>query len=300
MSYSKLRKLFSSQPPTALARLFSTRTLRFLAKDSIPTDFADTYFALSIESAIGRSTRLSDIYQAAFDTLLESTRSEYVFKNAIAERLLYGRHSPRTAALLFEFRAAGNKLDALLLNGTSNAFEVKTSLDELRRLPAQVTSYQKLFKNIWLLTDVRHVDAALEMLPSQVGIKVLSRRSRLENVRPAATCLDHLEPDAIIASLRKNEYLSIASASGNPIDGIPNTRQFETARAIFCSLDRAWLHDAMVAQLKQRFALVNQHLAIRVPKPLAAAAISMNLSSLDAERFLANLSRKATDILGAA
>lgn len=277
--------------------MFSTKRLRLLAKEPLPKDLAAALTSLDIRSCVGKSTKLSDIYHAAFEVLAESERSEYVFKNAIAERLLYGRHSPRTAALLFEFKAAGCKLDALLLNGEANAFEIKTSLDELRRLPAQIASYRRVFKSIWLLTDNKHLGMATTMLPPEVGIKVLSKRYRLENVRSATLCSDFLNAESILASLRKDEYLNIARATGNPIDHIPNTRQYEAASAIFQALDLGQLHDAMVVQLKQRFARVNQNLALNIPRSLAAAALSMNLSVSDAHRFVANLQRKASEIM---
>lgn len=297
MKNAKLRKHLTELPPAGVARLFSTRTLRLLAKKNIPTDYRDPFDALETLPHITKTARLRDVYKIAFDVLAESERSEYVFKNAITEKLLFGKHSPRTAALFFEFRAASCKLDALLLNGTSNAYEIKTSLDELKRLPAQISSYQKLFKNVWLITDRKHLLTAELLLPAEVGIKVLSKRYRLENIRPATSCSNFLDPLTILASLRKIEYSAILDQAGRSILHLPNTRQYEAAKTIFEAIDVNWLHDAMVRQLKIRFAQTNQSLALNIPKPLAAAALSMNLSNLDARRFIENLEKNARAIL---
>jgi hypothetical protein len=88
---------------------------------------------------------LSDLFEASWEILRHSYRAEYVYKAEVANRIVFGRHSPRTASLQVEFPVSNSIVDVAVFNGTSTAYEIKTEYDSERRLSTQTRDYLKVF-----------------------------------------------------------------------------------------------------------------------------------------------------------
>jgi hypothetical protein len=88
---------------------------------------------------------LSDLFEASWEILRHSYRAEYVYKAEVANRIVFGRHSPRTASLQVEFPVSNSIVDVAVFNGTSTAYEIKTEYDSERRLSTQPRDYLKVF-----------------------------------------------------------------------------------------------------------------------------------------------------------
>jgi hypothetical protein len=188
-----------------LVRYFSTRVLRDLAAPSGGELFRVMAERDGLFGILPLGATLEEFYDAALVALIRQDRSEYVYKNAIAQKILLGRHSVKTTALLFEFKSGRSKLDALLLNGSSNAYEIKTSKDELRRLETQIPDYQERFEHVWVLSSDRHLQRLKAILPREIGIAVLSDRYRISTVRKAGRRVKFLRSQAMFESMRRDE-----------------------------------------------------------------------------------------------
>lgn len=67
-------------------------------------------------------------------------------------------------------------------------WEIKTEVDGLRRLPRQEEVYSRVFDRVWLAAHVKHLPAAIELVPHWWGIVRIEERSfgcRLVQVRPS-------------------------------------------------------------------------------------------------------------------
>lgn len=271
----------------ALVRYFSTRVLRDLAAPSGGEVFRVMAERDGLFSILPLQATLEEFYDAALTALIRQDRSEYVYKNAIAQKILFGRHSVRTTALLFEFKAGRSKLDALLLNGSSNAYEIKTSKDELRRLETQIPDYQERFTHVWVLSSDRHLSRLKEILPREIGIAVLSERHRISTVRKAERRIKFLKSEAMLESMRRDEYLRVLAGFGSPVapSDLPNTLIYKRAKECFKKYPAKRVHDAMVHELKTRFQLTNAHAATLLPRSLTAAGIGLNVSGPQLSRL---------------
>jgi hypothetical protein len=67
-------------------------------------------------------------------------RDKYVYKAALTQRVLMGKHSLRTACMLSEFRVGDRKADITILNGTTTVYEIKSDRDWARHRGAGLSS----------------------------------------------------------------------------------------------------------------------------------------------------------------
>ena len=121
-------------------------------------------------SGIQKQTTYGDFFSAAHDHLWEGYRSEYLYKNAIARKVLFRRQSSlATTSMFCEFAVEQAKLDVLLVNGTTTAYEIKTELDCLDRLETQLHSYCRVFDRVFVVTCKSLSRRVLSAVPSVVG-----------------------------------------------------------------------------------------------------------------------------------
>ena len=269
-------------PEKELRGIFSTKVLRDIATSGVSPILSDLAAVLIRTGRISGRETLADLYSASFTVCAASEKSEYVYKNALVEKYLFGRHSLRTAAALFEIAVGTSKLDALLITDAMAAFEIKTERDELGRLEGQVRAYQRAFPRVWLFTCDRHVVAAEKILPPEVGLAVLTKRYRISVLRPALTHDSNLDRSTMFRMLRQAELLRFLAANDAGIT--PNTRVLSRALEIAASIEPVAINRFVASQLKSR-ATANVSLAAILPRPLAALALALRLSSVQSQRL---------------
>ena len=211
-------------PSSLLSKFFSTRILKELAQENGGKYFASLLIQINLKKSLLNKLKVRDFYEEALDVLRCQDKHEYVYKNVLARKLLLGKHSLNTASMFFEFRAGDSKLDALIINGSSHAYEIKTELDELKRLPRQLQDYQKRFEHVWVLTNDRHVAGVMEITSDDIGISVLNKKCQISVVRAAKKQHKYLDSAAIMSSLRRDEYIQIAKNFGFDDIGIPDRK----------------------------------------------------------------------------
>ncbi|HEY3325798.1 MAG TPA: sce7726 family protein, partial [Novimethylophilus sp.] len=118
----------------------------------------------------GPETKVADFYDALFMQLHNDYRHEYIYKNAIAEKVLLGKHNLNTAFMLTEFAVDCCKADVVVLNGTSHVYEIKSEMDNFDRLERQLNAYKKMFDLITVITTEGLFDAVKSRVDETVGI----------------------------------------------------------------------------------------------------------------------------------
>jgi len=218
-----------------LASLFSPTLIRSLPDPSAVSAIREIISATSL-CEVGAATELRQIFEQAYDRLLGSYRCEYLYKNAIAAKILMVMHSLATAGVLTELQVDDCKLDLLLVNGNSVAYEIKTELDSPDRLPSQLSTYQRAFECVYLVTHENCAPKFTSDLPSGVGILQLSSRYTLETVRPAEIDHSRLDPTVIFNMFRRPEYEAIIRKYFGSVPSVPNTRIYTECRRLFLEL----------------------------------------------------------------
>src|ERR1700722_10142524 len=170
----------------AISRLFSSSVVQEMAKKGRSPLFARLASQSRLPILLSPSACVSALFDAAFVLLKrEGYRHEYIYKAALAHKILLGKHSLQTASMMNEFRVGECKADIAILNGTATVYEIKSERDSLSRLERQVTAYAKVFAQVYVIAAEDHIDAVLKSVPKAVGILRLTSRYQISTLREA-------------------------------------------------------------------------------------------------------------------
>ena len=280
---------FNSQQLSAATRLFSPTVFREFAKAGRSPTFARLAKELSpLVAMFYRYPQVRDLYDSVFLILkAKNYRHECIYKSAIANKILLGKHSLNTAVLLDEFRIGHCKADVVVVNGTSNVYEIKTERDSLKRLIRQISEYQKVFANINVIVGENHLNLTLSSTTEEVGVLLLSDRFQISTIRESCERLDQIEPEAIFDSIQLIEAKSILKALDIPIPDLPNTKIYSALKTIFSRLPKDVVHENMVKTLKRTRSQKNLSSFLEtIPKSMISTALSIQISIQDQKRLL--------------
>lgn len=266
----------------ASTRMFSSAVFHQLAKRGKSPIFARLVRELGRDK-FPQAATVSDAFESTFKSIdVPGRRDEYVYKAAITEKVLLGRHSLRTASMLTEVRVAGSKADVVVLNGTSTVYEIKSERDSLARLPGQLDSYRRAFASVNVITSEAHLDCVLNVAPSDVGVLILNRRGRISRIREAVDCPRRITPSALLSVLRISEAIEVLIKLGVTVPSVPNTERFSVVQELFEKQVPVALHLAALAVLKRSRTQVGlQGLLMKLPISLRAAALSTPIRQAD-------------------
>lgn len=281
----------------ALSHLFSSSVLHDLFVHNYSDRLVRVFNDFKTLDKIPANLTLKDFFEDSYKELLANYRNEYVFKNAIAEKILIGRHSIKSSSLFTEFRVHTSKADVVIFNGTSHVYEIKTELDKLDRLPTQIKNYQKVFEYVNVVSVASKVDAIIDIVDESVGIIVLTDHYTLKTIRKAKSGLKNLEHNDLFDLLRKDEYLKIIKKFNGDIPELPNTKMYAACKSIFRELPIQQIHEQMLILFKER----KNHKSIEIflkniPRSLKIAILEANLSVKQQTDFLTLLNQKISKI----
>lgn len=230
---------------------------------------------------------LRDFFDQVYKIMFRSYRNEYVYKNAIAQKLLMGVHSLNTTSMLTEFRTGLCKADVVLLNGNSTVYEIKSAYDDIERLTRQIAAYRQLFDNINVITADSQLGKVQETVGDDIGLMVLTDRGNIRTIQKPVSLKEKVQPSVIFDSLRKNEYEWIIRKRFGSVPKVPNTRAYQECRELFCSLSPTVAHNEMVTVLKTRGKSRRlQEFFTAVPNSLKAASLTCKLGTGQQLQFL--------------
>ncbi|OIN56314.1 sce7726 family protein [Arsenicibacter rosenii] len=195
---------------------------------------------------------LEQILSEIYNHLAKNYRSEYIYKNTIANELLINKHHISEAKLFTEFSAVQSQLDVLIVNGTTTAYEIKTELDNLERLPVQLQSYQSMFDKVYVVTHERNIEKIKGIVDDAVGILVLSGNNNIETERDAISNIHRFNIENIFSALRKNEYIDIVNTHFGYTPQVPNTKIFTECLSLFKELSTDQVQTYFINALRTR------------------------------------------------
>jgi hypothetical protein len=104
------------------------------------------------------------------------------------------------------------RVDMAVVNGVLHGYEIKSDLDTLQRLPAQIEAYNAVFDKVTIVVGVQHLHEALELIPDWWGIGLVRQNAKgdlyLSNIREADKN-PSLDSVAIARLLWRDEALAI-------------------------------------------------------------------------------------------
>ena len=271
----------------ATSRLFSSAIFRQLARKGKSPIFARLVREIGREQ-FAATTSVADVFDTAFKSIVvPGRRDEYVYKSAIAKKVLLGRHTLGTASMLTEVRVDRNKADVVVLNRTSTVYEIKSERDCLTRLRRQLDSYRHAFASVNVITSPVHLERVMEMAPTDVGLMVLTKRGQIREVRSSLDCPERIIPETLFTTLRIQEATQILAKLHVPVPKVPNTERYGVVHELFVCQSPVKLHSATVEVLRNsRSQLVLREFLSKLPSSLQAAALSTPIRRGDQSRLI--------------
>jgi hypothetical protein len=83
----------------------------------------------------------------------------------------------------FKLPIAGARADIAVINGNIHAYEIKSAVDTLKRLPSQLEAYTKVFDFISVITEGKHYKKIQSLLPDFVGLYICEEKRGQEVVK---------------------------------------------------------------------------------------------------------------------
>ena len=162
-----------------IGRLFTPLVLDSLVQKRYSGYLSEVCANSGLFKQISMAMTVHQFFDRIYKYLLHNYRNEYIYKNAIANRILLEKHSLNASRMLTEFRVGQCKADAVILNGTSTVYEIKSEYDTFARLENQVKAYMAVFEHINVITSASQVVKLKSLLPFNVGILVLTNNCLL-------------------------------------------------------------------------------------------------------------------------
>jgi len=283
---------------SSLTRTFSPIVLESLIDSGSSKYLCEILTNSGIIGQIGLDMTVRDFLEWLYSNMSCNYRNEYVYKNAIANKILLGKHSLNTSYMLTEFRVENCRADVVILNGTSNVYEIKSEYDSLDRIQNQVESYMKMFDMVNVITSYSQIDKVSSGLPIEVGLLELTRNYTIKTVREAASLKNRVKPEVIFDSLRKSEYLKIIKRLFGFVPDVPNTRIYGECRDLFCRLSPEVAHDEMVKVISMRGNnKILKDIIFDIPQSLRAYIVDSSIDDKKAKKFEELLGRKLNTIV---
>lgn len=270
-----------------LSRLFSAAVIKDLATSGSSRLACEIISESNLSDKLDPHMRLRDFYDELFRFLFKKYRNEYIYKNAIADKVLLGKHSLNSSFMLTEFRAGNCKADSVILNGSSAVYEIKSTYDSVNRLERQLSAYHQIFDQINVITSDDQLAKIEQMVSNTVGLMVLSNRYTISTVREATSQKANAIPSVIFDSLRQTEYTAIIKEQFDSMPDVPNTKIYTACKNLFVRLDPEVAHDEMVKVLKKRgdCCLLREFVS-QMPDSLKAASLACRLTKQGRSAFL--------------
>ncbi|MCT3763303.1 sce7726 family protein [Chryseobacterium sp. PTM-20240506] len=232
-----------------LSQIFSTSVFKKIVSndyttfDNIVMKHYSTYKSTSSNLEL-----LNNIYS----NLSNNYRCEYIYKNLVFKEILK-KYSLNTTVTFNEFKIADSKADVFLINGIARIFEIKTELDDFSKLQKQISDYQKIADEVYIVSGALQSKKLLEQyLNTDVGVIKLTNTNKLVTLKKATKNNDNLEFDSLFKLLRKKEYLHLVKINFGFIPDVPNTKIFRVCYELLNEIDICTFHLQVLNILKKR------------------------------------------------
>ena len=195
---------------------------------------------------------LREWFQFFYDLLFEHYRGEYIYKNVIANQVYLEHESFADSLFISEMQTGLCRADAVILNGTSSVYEVKTEYDTLDRLDRQLENYRKVFDKINVVTTSKKAERVLERVDEIIGVAYLSDEGEIVYVQEPVSNKPNTDPATMFNCMRQSEFCQAIKMAFDDVPNVPTAFLYSECIELFKTLDSEYAHDLMVACLKIR------------------------------------------------
>ncbi|MEG0835898.1 MAG: sce7726 family protein [Christensenellaceae bacterium] len=180
------------------------------------------------------------------NAILKYYPNEATIKAEFLKKVLFRKKHDIT---VFELPVGKSRVDLCKVNGTSIAYEIKTDLDSLKRLDKQISDYQLVFEQVYVICSIFRLAEIQDSIPADCGIYAYSSPRRgcykFEEVRKAISstqCDAKQQLNVFWASELKRAFPKCA-----------NMRKDEAINSIVDMYSSTIINEAFKETLKSRF-----------------------------------------------
>lgn len=215
-------------------------------------------------------------------------RCEYVYKNELINKHLLVRYGTRHTVYFNEYRVGENIADLATFNSVSRAFEIKTELDNTKRLKSQLETYSHLFQYVYVVIPVTHLEDVRKAVPEGTGIIVLSNCGKLTiyEERKAVENSD-FDPLLFMQCLRIEECKNMIREYYGMIPDVSCFDMFDECKKLIVDIPLTVLRDLFIKQMKKRKTATS--LLRKMPISLRQATLGMNMNKHECELLIERL-----------
>jgi hypothetical protein len=262
----------------SLSRIFTNPVFKQIIQSGSSPYFLSKLKKYDSLLSITPGMQVKNVLKNAYGYLSKNYRNEYVYKNTLVNNILLGRHSVRTATMLNEFKVGSSIADAVVINGTSTVYEIKTELDSSDKLHKQLEDYRKAFVKIFLVTHHSLAAKYLELVKNtSTGLLSLSGRFSLKTEKDAEENYADLSNETMMKCLRKEEYSAIIQQFTGGLPAVSNIQFFKECLSLARQMDPHDLHEKMLQQLRGRSLAESSCLeSDQLPKELKQICLCIN------------------------
>lgn len=282
----------------ALGRLFTPIVMDSLAQKGYSPYLSEVCANIGLLEKLDFSTTIAQFFDWVYYLLFNNYRNEYVYKNIIINKFLFGKHSLNTSQILTEFRAGRSKADVVLLNGTSTVYEIKSQYDSFARLEKQIQAYFEIFDYINVITSPSQANKLDSILPEKAGILVIADSNTISTIRKSKSNKENINPATLFDSLRKAEYTRIIKEYYGSIPDVPNTQIYRECKKLFCGIPAVYVHDLTIKTLKERNnSKILKDFMDNSPSSVSAYAMSICNEKIKMHKLLNLFDKKINSLL---
>ncbi len=222
-----------------------------------------------------------EILQYIYKQQLANYKSEYLYKNALLNKLLLGKYSINTTTVINEFKVGRSIADFVLLNGDAKIFEIKTEFDSLEKLDKQLEDYKQFADKVYVVTNSKFLHRLVsEFKETTIGIIEFTNHNTLKEHKPAIENSNSFNHTTIFKTLRKEEYLDIIQKYFRKIPEVPNTKIFKESLKLVETINVVEFQKLAFQKLKERKLKCSQEfLSDKIPYELKHICYSLDMSS---------------------
>jgi hypothetical protein len=234
----------------SLSQIFTPSNFKRIVKRK---DYSYTINRISKHVTFQTPANRKNLIESVYKELQTNYKSEYLYKNALVNKLLLGKYSLNTTTIINEFKIGGSIADFVLLNGEARIFEIKTELDSLDKLSKQVFDYCQFANKVYVVTASKFIDKlASEYKDSNIGIIEYTQQYTLREVVEAKDNSKYFDHLTIFKTLRKQEYLDIVNQYFGYLPKVPNTKIFKECVSLVKLIEVKEFQRLAFQKLKER------------------------------------------------
>lgn len=251
---------------------------RVLQNGFLPDVFA-VYKKYDESLHAGERMTYKNYLDCVYRYLLKNYRNEYIYKNELINKYIVRRFGKTSSVIVNEFRVGDAIADLALFNGESKCFEIKSDLDNPKRLSLQLTNYQKVFEKCYVLVPADEISVYKELVDDAVGIILLKycKNGQISvHIDREATKNEYVDVNVLMRSVRANEYRRMVKRAYGYLPDVSDFEMFDACKDLLGLLPADQLHNLFCEAVKTRKTKVSNLLA--TAPIFRQMALSMNIS----------------------